>query len=120
MLAGLEVGASFTLSEPLSGLAEASAGLPLDGIWTLAAPMEHAARIWMTRYMEPGEQSVGALVALEQVLPRPSAATVTATATLSEIRGRRYVFSIDVRNESGDLLAHGRNERAVIAVAPGA
>jgi fluoroacetyl-CoA thioesterase len=105
-------------TEPLAGLTEVGGGLPLDGIWATAAPLEHAARMWMSEFMEPGEQSVGALVSIEQMLPRPSAHTVTATAILTEIRGRRYVFDVEIHNESGELLATGRNERAVISVPP--
>ena len=116
MLPGLEPGMSHSETEPLAGLTETDGGLPLDGIWAMAAPLEHAARMWMTEFMEPGEQSVGALVRIEQMLPRPSAHTVTATAMLTEIRGRRYVFDVKIRNETGELLATGRNERAVISV----
>jgi predicted thioesterase len=109
---------SHSETEPLAGLTEVGGGLPLDGIWAMAAPLEHAARMWMSEFMEPGEQSVGALVSIEQMLPRPSARTVTATAILTEIRGRRYVFDVEIHNESGELLATGRNERAVISVPP--
>ncbi len=116
MRAGLEVGMNRSESEPLEGLTELGAGLSVEGAWAMAAPIEHVARRWMTEFMEPGEQSVGAVVRVEQVLPRPEAAIVTSTATLTEIRGRRYVFEVEVRNERGDLLARGVNERAVIAV----
>ena len=119
MRPGLEAGMSHSETEPLDGLTELGAGLRLDGIWAMAAPLEHVARKWMTEFMEPGEQSVGALVTVTQVLPRPPARYVTARAILVEIRGRRYVFEVEVRNESGELLAAGRNERAVIAVPPG-
>lgn len=120
MRPGLEVGMSHGETEALDELTEAGAGLALGGIWAMAAPLEHAARRWMTEFMEPGEQSVGAVVTVEQVLPRPAARTVTATATLSEIRGRRYIFDVLIHNEAGELLASGRNERAVIAVPAGA
>src|SRR6476646_7100457 len=105
-------------NEALADLPELGGGLTPSGIWAMAAPIEHVARRWMTEFMDPGEQSVGALVSVEQVLPRPPATVVTATATLVEVRGRRYVFQVTVRNEAGELLARGTNERAVIAIEP--
>lgn len=105
-------------SETLAGLTELGGGLSPDGIWAMAAPIEHVARRWMTEFMEAGEQTVGAVVSVEHVLPRPPATVVTATATLIEIRGRRYVFQVLIHNETGQLLASGINERAVIVVEP--
>lgn len=118
MLPGLEVGMIRSETEALNALTELGAGLPLEGAWAMAAPIEHVARRWMTEFVEAGEQSVGAIVRVEQVLPRPTAASVTSTATLTEIRGRRYIFAVEVRSERGDLLARGVNERAVIALTP--
>jgi fluoroacetyl-CoA thioesterase len=116
MRPGLESGMTRTETEALAGLTELVAGLAPDGIWAMAAPIEHVARRWMTEFMEAGEQSVGAVVSVEQVLPRPAATIVTATATLVEIRGRRYLFQVSVHNEAGELLASGTNERVVILI----
>ncbi len=116
MRPGLEPGASHTEVEALADLTELAAGFPIDGLWALVALLEHAARKWMTAFMEPGEQSVGARVAIERAMPRPEAEVVTTVATLRELRGRRYVFDVELRNEGGELLARGTNERAVIAV----
>lgn len=116
MRAGLEPGQRRSESEALSDLTEAAAGFARDGIWALVAVLEHVARRWLTEFMEPGEQSVGARVAIARVWPPPAAEVITATATLRERRGRRYVFDVDLRNERGELIASGSNERAVIAV----
>ncbi|HEY7294801.1 MAG TPA: hypothetical protein VH916_07150, partial [Dehalococcoidia bacterium] len=97
-------------------LTELAAGFPIDGLWALVALLEHAARKWMTEFMEPGEQSVGARVTIERAQPLRVAAVVTTTAILRELRGRRYVFDVELRDERGELLARGTNERAVIAV----
>ena len=109
-------GQTRTEREALSDLTEAAAGFALDGIWALVAVLEHVARRWMTEFMEPGEQSVGARVTLTRVWPPLVAAVITSTATLREVRGRRYVFDVELRDERGDLIASGSNERAVIAV----
>jgi predicted thioesterase len=116
MQPGLEPGASHSETEAVAGLTELAAGFPSDGLWTLVALLEHAARKWMTLFMEPGEQSVGARVTIRRTSMRP-AAIVTSTATLRELRGRRYIFDVELHDEQGELLASGTNERAVISVA---
>jgi predicted thioesterase len=113
---GLSIGQKHDETEALAVLTETAAGLTLDGIWALVALLEHAARRWMTEFMEPGEQSVGTRVAVRRCLPAPHADTVRTTATLCEIRGRRYIFDVELRTNSGELIASGSNERAVVAV----
>jgi predicted thioesterase len=116
MLPGLEVGATHVEVERLNEITGASPSLPGDGIWVLVMAIEHAARRWMSTFMEPGEQSVGASVEATRLATPSTSATLASTATLTAIRGRRYVFDVIVADESGRLLARGRNERAVVAV----
>jgi len=117
VLAGLEPGSTHSEVEALTDLTELAAGFPIDGLWALVALLEHAARKWMTAFMEPGEQSVGARVTIARATPQPAADVVTTTATLRELRGRRYIFDVELRNVAGELIARGTNERAVIGVA---
>jgi predicted thioesterase len=113
---GLAPGQSRTYVEALADLTETAAGLPLDGIWALVATLEHAARRWMTEFMEADEQSVGTRVTIELALPRPPVARVRTTVTLREVRGRRFSFDAVLHNEQGEALAAGSNERALIAI----
>lgn len=117
MLPGLTIGAVRTASERLVELHEAAGGLPLDGIWALAAVLEHVARRWMTEFVEPGEQSVGARVHIER-RAAPASDLLVASARLREINGRRYLFDVELRDEAGTLVATGWNERAVVSVTP--
>ncbi|MHB8575986.1 MAG: thioesterase, FlK family [Dehalococcoidia bacterium] len=114
MRPGLEPGQTRTDRESLADLMELGAGLSPDGIWALVALLEHVARRWMSEFMEPGEQSVGAIVRVEQILPRPAATLVVSDATLNQVRGRRYGFDVVLRNEAGELLGSGYNERVAI------
>lgn len=116
MRPGLEPGGRHSETEAIADLTERAAGFPDDGLWALVALLEHAARRWMTLFMEPGEQSVGARVTITRAGARPAGA-ITSTATLRELRGRRYIFDVELRDERGELLATGTNERAVINVA---
>src|SRR5258708_29708107 len=96
------IGDKWIERERLSDLHELQAGLPIDGIWAMVAILEHAPRKWLTTLMDEGEQSVGVSVRLEQVVPRPDGDEVVTTATLREMRGRRYVFEVVVQNAAGD------------------
>ena len=48
----------------------------------------------MTRYVDPGEQSVGYRVDVRHLAPTVIGKQVTAKVTLREVNGRRYVFDV--------------------------
>jgi fluoroacetyl-CoA thioesterase len=70
----------------------------------------------MTRYVDPGEQSVGYRVDVRHLAPTVIGKDVTARVTLREVKGRRYVFDVDVTNEDGAKIGEGRHERALIDI----
>jgi len=71
----------------------------------------------MTRYVERGEQSVGFHVDVHHLAPTPIGKQVTANVTLREIKGRRYLFDIEVTSEDGVKIGEGIHERALIDIA---
>jgi fluoroacetyl-CoA thioesterase len=68
----------------------------------------------MSRYVDPGEQSVGYRVELRHLAPTPVGRQVTAKVTLREVNGRRYVFDAECWNQDGVKIGEGVHERAVI------
>jgi predicted thioesterase len=70
----------------------------------------------MTRYVEPGEQSVGYRIDVKHLAPTAVGKRVTARVTLREVKGRRYVFDVTVTNEDGVKIGEGMHERAVIDI----
>jgi fluoroacetyl-CoA thioesterase len=70
----------------------------------------------MTRYVDPGEQSVGYRVDVRHLAPTVIGKDVTARVTLREVKGRRYVFDVDVTNEDGAKIGEGQHERALIDI----
>ncbi len=70
----------------------------------------------MGRYVDPGEQSVGYRVDIRHLAPTTIGKKVTAKVRLSEIKGRRYVFDVDVLNEDGIKIGEGLHERALVDV----
>ena len=80
----------------------------------LAGTMERTARKWLTQFCEGDEQSVGVFVCVARLDTLPDAQQITATATLREVDGRRYLFDVSAVNEHGDLIATGTHERRII------
>ena len=70
----------------------------------------------ISRYVEPGEQSVGYRVALRHLAPTPIGKQVTAKVTLREVSGRRYTFDFECWNEDGVKIGEGEHERAIIDI----
>lgn len=71
----------------------------------------------MSRYVDPGEQTVGYHVDVRHLAPTVIGKQVTAKVTLSKIEGRRYTFDVQVTNEDGVKIGEGIHERAVIDIA---
>lgn len=70
----------------------------------------------MSRYVDPGEQSVGFHVDVRHLAPTPVGKQVTAKVTLRAIEGRRYRFDVECWNEDGVKIGEGLHERAVIEI----
>jgi predicted thioesterase len=70
----------------------------------------------MGRYVDAGEQSVGYRVDVKHLAPTAVGKRVTAKVALREVKGRRYVFDVEVHNEDGTRIGEGMHERAVIDV----
>ena len=70
----------------------------------------------ISRYVDEGEQSVGYRVNITHLAPTTIGKTVTATVTLREVNGRRFIFDTEVTNEDGVKIGEGSHERALIDI----
>ena len=70
----------------------------------------------MSKYFEPGEQSVGYHVDVFHLAPTQVGQKVTATATVKKVDKRRYTFDVECTNEDGVKIGEGIHERAVIDI----
>lgn len=70
----------------------------------------------ITRYVAPGEQSVGFRVDVKHLAPTQIGKQVTAKVTLRELNGRRMKFDFEVNNEDGVKIGEGIHERALIDI----
>ncbi|MEX1255017.1 MAG: thioesterase family protein [Dehalococcoidia bacterium] len=84
---------------------------------SMVALIEDACVRLLSRYVEPGEQSVGFHVDVRHLAPTPVGKQVTAKVVLREINGRRFLFDVECWNEDGVKIGEGIHERALIDIA---
>jgi predicted thioesterase len=70
----------------------------------------------ISRYVDPGEQSVGFRVDVKHLAPTTIGKAVTAKVSLRDLNGRRCTFDVEVHNEDGVKIGEGTHERAVISI----
>ena len=80
---------------------------------SMIALMENAACEAIKASLQPGESSVGTKVNISHLKASALEDTITATATLTEIDGRRLVFEV-VANDSKGIIGEGTHERFII------
>ena len=82
---------------------------------SMIALMDNAACEAIKASLQPGESSVGTKVNISHLKASALEDTITATATLTEIDGRRLIFEV-VANDSKGIIGEGTHERFVINV----
>ncbi|MTV12256.1 MULTISPECIES: thioesterase family protein [Bradyrhizobium] len=78
--------------------------------------MENAALNAVRSYLEPGESVVGTIVNVQHLAATAIGQTVTATAEVTAVEGRRIVFAISASDEIEEI-GKGTHERMVVEVA---
>ena len=77
--------------------------------------MENAALNAIRAYLEPGESAVGSAISVRHLAATPTGHSVTATAEVIGVAGRRIEFAVSARDEV-EVIGEGTHERAVIDV----
>lgn len=111
----LEIGmrgeASLVVGEAQTAAAFGAGGVQVLGTPVMIGLMENAAWRLVQPHLNEGETTVGTLVSVRHLAATPMGDTVTATAELVEIDGRRLVFRVEAR-DSRQLIGDGTHERA--------
>ena len=105
--------ATVTVNEDNTAKKVGSGLLPVFSTPSMIALLEMAACNCVSASLEEGNSSVGTLINVKHLAATPIGMTVTATATLTEIDGRRLVFDISVSDES-TLIGSGTHERFIV------
>ena len=80
----------------------------------MIALMEEAAYKCVAEDIEPGTSSVGTLMNVKHLSATPVGMEVSATATVTEVDGRRISFKVEAYDETG-IIGEGVHERFVVA-----
>lgn len=79
----------------------------------MCALMENAAMMAVAPHLEEGQTTVGTALNIEHLRATPIGKTVTATAVLTEVDGRKLSFNIAARDEKG-IIGEGTHSRFVV------
>ena len=105
--------ATVTVTESNTAKAVGSGLLPVFSTPSMIALLEMAACNAISDSLEEGTSSVGTLLNIKHLAATPIGMNVTATATLTEVDGRRLVFDIKVHDEVS-LIGEGTHERFIV------
>ena len=115
----MQIGIKNTISESvtLDKTAEkvGSGLLPVYATPAMIALMEKCASECVAPYIEEGKSSVGTMLHVKHLSASPIGMSISCTATLTEIDGRRLVFSLEVSDEKGPI-GEGTHERFIIDI----
>ena len=113
MTTGLIGTATVRVVESNTAMAVGSGLLPVYSTPSMIALLEMAACNAISDQLEEGSTSVGTLLNIKHLAATPVGMNVTATATLTEVDGRRLVFDIKVQDEV-TLIGEGTHERFIV------
>ncbi|HET6817563.1 MAG TPA: hotdog domain-containing protein [Mycobacteriales bacterium] len=106
--------ASLVVSEDDTAIALGSGDVGVLGTPRVVALCEEATVAAVRDALAPDETTVGVRVEVEHLRPSLPGATVTATATLEAVEGRRLRFAV-AAEEEGQLVARGTVDRALVS-----
>ena len=79
----------------------------------LVALMEHAALEAVAESLPAGSTTVGSEMNVSHLKPSKLGATITATAILTAVEGRKLTFNVGARDEEG-MIGEGTHVRYVV------
>jgi len=88
--------------------------LPVFSTPSMIALMENTAMQLIP--LKEGESSVGISIHAEHLKASPVGAMLTCTAILTGNEGRKYTFSIEVHDASGDLVGKADHTRYIVDI----
>lgn len=97
---------------------EAASRFGNPGVDVLATPVlvawiEEAAITAIHHHLEPGQGTVGTMVAIRHLAATPVGMKVKVTAQVKEVEGRRLLFTVEAYDQK-EKVAEGEHERFVV------
>lgn len=110
---GLSHTSTTVVTDANTALALGSGDLPVFATPALVALMENAAMRAVAKHLTEDFTTVGGLIEASHLAPSPMGATIQATATLTEVKGRKLCFSIEAM-EGDKLIGKASHVRFVV------
>ncbi len=111
--AGIKGLCAQTVTEQNTAAAMGSGTLAVFATPALVALAEKTCWQSVAPFLGEGNGSVGTKLELEHTAPTPLGMTVTCESELTAVEGRRLVFRVALRDETGPV-GHGVHERFVV------
>ena len=113
----MEIGAKFKVTikveEKDTAMAHGSGTLAVLATPRMIALMEESAYKCIDKYLEEGQSSVGTYLDVKHLAATPVGMEVYAESEVTEVDGRRIVFSVKAYDEKG-LIGEGKHERFIV------
>jgi len=110
---GLQHTSQLTVDDTVTAIAMGSGNMPVLATPAMMALMENAAMLAVADHLPQGSTTVGGHIASSHLKPSRLGDTVTATATVTHIDGKKIEFKVEAR--CGDtLLGEGTHLRFVV------
>ena len=110
---GLTHTSQLTVTEAVTATTMGSGDLPVLATPAMMALMENAAMLAVAPHLPEGSTTVGGHISASHIKPTPVDETVTATATVTKVDGKKIDF--EVKAHWGDvLLGEGTHLRFIV------
>ena len=110
---GLTHTSLLTVTKAVTATSMGSGDLPVLATPAMMALMENAAMLAVAPHLPEGSTTVGGHISASHIKPTPVGETVTATATVTKVDGKKIEF--EVKAHWGDvLLGEGSHLRFIV------
>ena len=113
MEVGLKYESVVVASEANSAKTLGSGDMDVFATPAMVALMENAAMLAVAPHLPEGSATVGTQMNTSHIKASPLGATITASATLTAVEGRRLEFAIKAWDEKG-TIGEGEHERFIV------
>ena len=102
-----------TVTDAVTAITMGSGDMPVLATPAMMALMENAAMLAVAPHLPDGSTTVGGHISASHLKPTPVGETVTATATVTRVDGRKIEFKVEAH--CGDtLLGEGTHLRFIV------
>ncbi len=110
---GLRHTSQLTVDETVTAIAMGSGDMPVLATPVMMALMENAAMLAVADHLPEGSTTVGGHISSSHLKPSKLGDTITATATVTRVDGRKIEFKVEAH--CGDtLLGEGTHLRFIV------